>query len=1550
MKDKRKTKSQLIQELEQLRARTAELELIEQTYTDKILNDSGCGFRSLFENAPIGIGIMNFEGQFLAGNHTLAQIAGSSTTDELLLIKFRELFQNPVEYSLFWQQFNQEGTITGKEVNLKRQDGSAIDVKITIHPLKFQGRDVLLTLIEEMTSYKQAEKALEERMRFERLVSRISTQFINLPTDEMDKVIIEGLRLIGEFFDVDRVAFAQYLNDKKVFQSSHVWLSKRFNEMSNEAINQTATVVSQTFPNLTAHILEKAALTIDQFDDIPTHWQEEREYWASIHIKSGVIVRLSVGGTLLGVLSLNSMQAPRQWADNVVPRLRILGEIFANALNRKQAEEEMKEREEFYEAIVENIPNMVFVKDAKALRFVRQNKASEELLGFSKDEFIGKTDYDFFPKAEADFFTRKDREVLQEGLLKDIPEETIQTKYKGQRILHTKKIPLFDKHGQPKYLLGISEDITEWKRAEAALRANLQFLETLLDTIPSPVFYQDRNGKYQGCNKAFIQLILGLPKEAIIGHSMFDLPEVIPPDLAARYHEQDQKLLNEPGFQFYESEVQCTDGLRRDFIFNRATYKDASGNIAGIIGVMLDISERKQAENRLRESEAKFRSIYEESPNGIELYDTNGKLIEVNRACLDILGVSNRTDIKEFDLFENHNLTPETKQQLRKGYSVRFETEYDFSKAKANHLFNTQKTGIIHLDLQITPLGESVNASSIGYLVHVQDITERKQAEQAILKERDNAQMYLDIAGVMILALDQNANITLINQKGCQILGYTQQEVIGKNWFTNFLPPREHKKVRDIFKHVLKGHITQNDFIENSVLTKTGEERIIEWHNIILKDATGKIIGSLSSGSDITERKRAENALRLNENRLNALYKLSQMADLSLQQLADYALAESVKLTNSKIGFLGFLNDNETEMTIHSWSRETPKNWQKTVRPRVYRIEDAGLWVEAVRQRKSIILNDNSQSTQSKKGCPLENVIIKRFISIPIFDGNNIVAVAAMGNKPEKYDDSDLRQLTLLMDGVWKFIQRKQAEEALRHSEAKFRNLAESLDEVVYRANPETFMVNYVNHAVEIIFGYSAEELLNASKFWEKAIHPEDKGHVITRINNARQKLQPIAHEYRIIRKDNIIRWVEDHLSWEKDPAGKPISVNGVIYDITERKRAEQEREKLEEQIRHAQKMKAIGILAGGVAHDFNNLLTAILGNAELLLDVIHSSDPMRLEIEEIKKAAERAATLTRQLLAFSRRQPLQKMVVDLNSIVLNIKNMLNRLIGEDIQLITHLEPKLRRNLADPGQIEQVIMNLTVNASDAMTYGGKLIIKTENVMLNEDDCQKLRDARPGRFTCLSVQDTGTGIDKKIIPQIFDPFFSTKGPGSGTGLGLSVVYGIVKQHEGWIDVESEIGRGSNFKVYLPVISIATEEECIEKISLFGLQGHGERILLVEDEEEVLNFASRALVKNGYHVTRATSTGEALEVFEKERGNFHLVFSDVVLPDQSGLQLVNELQLRKPELLVLLSSGYTEQKAQWSMIRDQGYRFLQKPYNLFELLQTVMDVLKNHPKHS
>jgi PAS domain S-box-containing protein len=410
---------------------------------------------------------------------------------------------------------------------------------------------------------------------------------------------------------------------------------------------------------------------------------------------------------------------------------------------------------------------------------------------------------------------------------------------------------------------------------------------------------------------------------------------------------------------------------------------------------------------------------------------------------------------------------------------------------------------------------------------------------------------------------------------------------------------------------------------------------------------------------------------------------------------------------------------------------------------------------------------------------------------------------------------------------------------------------------------------------------------------------------------------------------------VEITTSPVRDPSGKIVAGIEIVRDISARKR-------LEDQLRQSQKMEAVGRLAGGIAHDFNNLLTIINGYSDLLVKQIKKDDPMWREVEEVRKAGERAASLTRQLLAFSRRQILQPKVLDLNSVLSRIDNMLHRLIGEDVDLLTSFGENLWRVKADQSQIEQVLMNLAVNSRDAMPAGGKLTIETRNVELPEATPVGTGQMPPGAYVALSVSDTGCGMDEATQSHLFEPFFTTKDKGKGTGLGLAMVYGIIKQSGGYIVVDSTAGKGTTVKLYFPPTKEEARPLTSEDLSSAPAAGK-ETVLVVEDQEEVRNLVEEILSMQGYTVLKAPNGDEALRLGRTVKKPIHLLLTDMVMPGMSGKELAERMQKMSPGMKVILMSGYADDGIiQWSTVM-QGMDFLQKPFRVETLIRKVRNVL-------
>ncbi len=510
------------------------------------------------------------------------------------------------------------------------------------------------------------------------------------------------------------------------------------------------------------------------------------------------------------------------------------------------------------------------------------------------------------------------------------------------------------------------------------------------------------------------------------------------------------------------------------------------------------------------------------------------------------------------------------------------------------------------------------------------------------------------------------------------------------------------------------------------------------------------------------------------------------------------------------------------------------------------------------------------------------------------------------------------RALTILSEG-WK------------ESDERFRQMAGSVGEVFWMLDVKSNKLLYVSPAFERIWGRSPSILDERPNLLE-TVHPEDRDHI--RAFLERNALHPCEETYRIVRPDGAVRWIHDRSFPIFSQDGKPYRVTGIAADITDQR-------ELEEQLRQAQKMDAVGRLAGGVAHDFNNLLTIIGGYSQTLLDSTPAEDPQRTQLEQILKASNRAAALTSQLLAFSRKQVVQPQLINLNHLLTNMESLLRRVMGEHISLRTALSKALLYVKADPNQLEQVLINLAANARDAMPEGGEFRIETTVLDAREGG----GEGRPkeGKYACLKVTDTGIGMNHAVLEHAFEPFFTTKGVGKGTGLGLSTVYGIVQQNQGTIHLSSERGRGTVFEIYLPAVPPGEEAKEAARVTE-SLQGN-ETILVAEDEPDVRKLVRDALEKLGYTVLPAADGYEAIRILEQHSAPVHLLLTDVVMPLMSGRELAKRVQSVKPSVKVIYMSGYTDDTLAFHGSPQLDNGFIQKPFTVTVLAEKVRKVLSD-----
>jgi PAS domain S-box-containing protein len=540
-------------------------------------------------------------------------------------------------------------------------------------------------------------------------------------------------------------------------------------------------------------------------------------------------------------------------------------------------------------------------------------------------------------------------------------------------------------------------------------------------------------------------------------------------------------------------------------------------------------------------------------------------------------------------------------------------------------------------------------------------------------------------------------------------------------------------------------------------------------------------------------------------------------------------------------------------------------------------------------------------------------------------------AVVAVSTTPIRDEHG---QIVAAVATSYDITARAELDEELKKAQGRIQGIIDTVDGIVWEVDLASFCFTYVSQQAERLLGYPIADWYQPN-FWTSIILPDDRESAIGYCLECTARHEAHEFEYRVHARDGRLVWLRDIVSVIVEN-GRAVALRGIMVDVTAQRQTE-------EQLRQAQKMEAIGNLAGGIAHDFNNLLSIILSYSSMLARQMASGDPRRVELQEIEAAGLRAAELTRQLLAFGRKQILQPKVVNLNDILTGMERMLRRLIGEDIELSVVVDPALGKAKVDPGQIEQIVMNLAVNSRDAMPHGGKLTLETANVELDERYAAEHVGAAAGSHVMLAVSDNGSGMDKATLSRVFEPFFTTKEQGKGTGLGLATVFGIVKQSGGNVFAYSELGKGTTLKVYFPrADALATETE-EPGVRTTGLLNGTETILLVEDDEHVRGLARTILQRAGYHVLEARDGGDALRMCRQHPDVIHVLVTDVIMPQMSGRELSEQLALLRPAMKVLFMSGYTDDSIVHHGVLESGVAFLQKPITPQALTRKVREVL-------
>jgi two-component system cell cycle sensor histidine kinase/response regulator CckA len=1009
---------------------------------------------------------------------------------------------------------------------------------------------------------------------------------------------------------------------------------------------------------------------------------------------------------------------------------------------------------------------------------------------------------------------------------------------------------------------------------------------------------------------------------------------------------------------------------------------------------------RKRAEIALRKSETRYRRLFEAAQDGILIVDAvSRQILDANPFLTELLGYRRDElvgkELWEIGLFLDIAANKAAFRTLQEQGYIRYEdlplVTKDGRQIQVEFVSNTYGDG----DVQVVQC-------------NIRDITERKRSEEAVRQSRKRLRNLIDGLGPnMFVALLTPEGILIdVNQPPLEAAGLKPEDVLGRpfeetHWWTH--SSAVQSQLRAAIVRCARGEPSRYD-----VRTQGADGQVIDIDFSLqpLRDEDGNVTFLIPSAAVITDRKRAEEALRVSEDRFRAVVESDMLATFFWNEAGD--------ITDANDAFLELVGYSQAELRDGkvSWANMTPPEGHDRDREALAEIARTGrctpyekVYIRRDGSRVPVLIGaagvngrdsgvafalDQTARKRTEERLARNSLILANVRdSVIVTDADGIVnywnegAFRLFGWTSEEMlgrsvlervpecgrADLTARIQSVCMEGefqgeledyrkdgsrIWienriglihdlsgrisgllkvsrDISARKEAEADLRMRDRAIMAATQGI--LITDSNRPDNPIIYVSPAFERITGYNSGEARgrNCRFLQGKETDPA----AVTRLREAIQAGEPCNAELLNYRKDGTAFWNELFISPVRDPDGRLTHFVGVLVDVTARR-------SIEEQFRQAQKMDAFGQLAGGVAHDFNNLLTIINGYSELLLEILPESDPSRQMIAEIHKAGERSAGLTRQLLAFSRQQILATRILNLNDVVADIDKMLKRLIGEDIRLTTMLETHPWAVKADPGQVEQVLLNLAVNARDAMPKGGRLTIETKNVELDESYVGSHKYARAGRHVRLSVTDTGSGIPPELMAKIFEPFFTTKEPGKGTGLGLATVYGIVKQSGGHVAVYSEVGLGTTFKVYLPQAEQPSERSLTPSRILAHPRGT-ETILLAEDEAAVRALTRKILTGCGYQVLEAIDGDDAARVAAGHGEPIHLLITDVIMPGTGGRAVAEQLTKQYPMMQVIYVSGYTDDAVIRHGVLREGVNFIQKPFTPAALARKVRDVL-------
>jgi len=1031
--------------------------------------------------------------------------------------------------------------------------------------------------------------------------------------------------------------------------------------------------------------------------------------------------------------------------------------------------------------------------------------------------------------------------------------------------------------------------LAERELSEQALQESRVFNESLLNTSPDIIYIYDIVENKNVYSNDGMMKILDYTKEDLKEMGDQLIQQLMHPDDLKIYIKETYpkyQKLRDNELHTHEFRMKHKNGawywlLAKESVFLR----DTAGKPIQIFGIVSDITERKQAEKDLLESEKEFRSLYENSPFGIMICslirDSKGNVI-------DFIHREGNSSIEEQTGLKLNDLVGKKASEI-----VDDKVLVDLVKMYGNVVSTgqtinyTQYFAVYDRTLEV----RAYLLQGDLFIINFVDISTRIKAEEAMRKQKNMFELVINSVPSRIFWKDINSVYLGCNISFLEAVGKDKiDDVLGKNDFDLIWAKEAEKYINDDRQVIEKG-IPKLGY-EESYFLPNGKKIWWQTSKMPLKDHTGKIFGLLSTSEDITERKQSEEELNTSRDLLSSVLENIPIRvfwkDTDLRYLGcNYAFAKDAGMLHPE----DLIGKDDSQM---GWS------------------EDAELY----NSDDQLVIDSNTPKLgyEEPQTTPDGRTVWLHSSKVPLRDAKGQV-VGLLGI----YDD---------------ITDRKQAEEKIKNQidtwQTTFSAMSDSVSIIDLDGN-----ISQCNAATLSLFNIKEEDIKGKKCF--ELVHGTKDFVDDCPLVWMKDSRQP---ESMTFKKNEL--WLEVNVDPIFNSKDELVGAVHVVSDITDRKKAEKEHERLQGQLRQAQKMESVGRLAGGVAHDYNNISSIIMGYSELALDRLEQSDPLYGDLMEIVSASKRSADITRQLLAFARKQTVAPKVLDLNDTIGNLLKMLRRLIGEDINLAWIPGIEVRPTKIDPSQINQIMVNLCVNARDAIANVGRVTVETKNITLDEDYCVDHEGSVPGEYIQLSVSDDGCGMTPEIRDKIFEPFFTTKGIGEGTGLGLSTVYGIVKQNNGFVNVYSEVKKGTTFRIYLPIHVGQTVKADSEKTIEIPLS-RGETVLLVEDDESILKIIKRVLEKLGYAVLSSSSPMEAVGLAAEHADEINLLITDVVMPEMNGRELSDRLQSLYPNLKTLFMSGYTADIIAKRGVLESGVSFIEKPFSNQELAVKVREVL-------